>query len=129
MMLTTLLAILGMLISLLARRKQTTSNIEDNCDSANCDTVLRTPQAALFAGLPNTVLGIAWYSALLLWSAAGILISLPHWLDTIMILCAAVAAGVSVYLAGSLLFVLRQSCPLCYAAHAVNAAVLAAVIM
>ncbi len=125
MMLTTLLAILGLFISLLAWSKQSTSGTEDNCDTANCDAVLRSPQAALFAGLPNTVLGIAWYSVLLLWSASGNWINVPYWLDTMVILGAAVAAGVSVYLAGTLLFVLRQSCPLCYAAHAVNAAVLA----
>lgn len=128
MMIISILALLGLIVSVIALKKQQTNEAKHTCGGSGCDTVLQSRQAALFAGMPNTVLGIVWYTTVALWAVTGLLISVPSWLDTIMILGAAAALGVSLYLAGTLLFVLRQPCPLCYAAHAVNAAILLALL-
>ncbi len=124
MMLITALAMLGLAVSVLARKKQSSFGTDDSCDKAGCETVLLTSQAALFAGLPNTVLGIFWYAALALWSIAKIWMPPPQWLDTMMVLGAAATMGVSIYLMVTLFFLLRQSCSLCYTAHAINIVIL-----
>jgi uncharacterized membrane protein len=86
-------------------------------------SVVSTPRAKLFAGLPNALFGAFYYVALALvatiWSAPVLL-----WLA---LGAAACAAATSAYLAYSLLFVTKRSCPYCWSAHAVNWALLASV--
>lgn len=78
-------------------------------------SVVKTPRAHLF-GVPNSLVGSLYYLAVALavWFARG-----PA--AEIVILAAMLAAAVtSLYLAYSLLFVTRRSCPYCWTAHAVN---------
>jgi len=86
-------------------------------------SVVQTERAKLFFGAPNALIGIVYYSALgaVSWTTAA----------TLPLACAlaasAFAAATSVYLAYSLLFVTKRSCPYCWTSHAVNWGLLAAV--
>jgi uncharacterized membrane protein len=86
-------------------------------------SVVQTPRAKLFAGVPNALIGTLYYPA----------IALVSWIFPLRpllwcaIAAAAFAAATSVYLAYSLLFVTRRSCPYCWTAHVVNWALLASV--
>lgn len=91
-------------------------------DGATCARVVDTPEARFF-GLPNSVLGAAWY--LLVLAAAGQALatgSLPHCLP--LLLVAAFTVAFSAYLAWALLVRLRAPCPLCFLGHAVNVGLL-----
>lgn len=86
-------------------------------------SVVQTPRARLF-GPSNALFGAFYYVALPVgaWVGAG--------LHSVTILSACllltmVAALVSLYLAFSLLFVTRMSCPYCWTAHTVNWVLLA----
>jgi uncharacterized membrane protein len=124
MMFLPVLATAGLIVSIAALRRRVVVCISDAEGSTQCESVSRAPHAALFAGIPNTVVGMAWYFVLLLWSVVGMLLPLPSWSETLITLGAAASFGISVYLMIILLFVLRQACPLCYTAHAINAAIL-----
>jgi uncharacterized membrane protein len=78
-------------------------------------SVVKTPRADLF-GVPNSLLGTIYYPALALavWLVRG------SALEIAVMLVVLVAAGTSVVLAYSLLFVTRQSCPYCWTSHVVN---------
>ncbi|HLI97891.1 MAG TPA: vitamin K epoxide reductase family protein [Candidatus Baltobacteraceae bacterium] len=86
-------------------------------------SVVQTERASLFFGTPNSLIGLVYYTALAAvswWAHHTFLLALA-------LAAAAFAAATSLYLAYSLLFVTRRSCPYCWAAHAVNWALLAAV--
>jgi uncharacterized membrane protein len=79
-------------------------------------SVVKSPRAKLFGGVPNSILGLAYY--------AGLLATLPF-LDRpivrdLAIAAAVLAAGTSLYLAHSLLFKTRRACPYCWTSHVVN---------
>jgi uncharacterized membrane protein len=78
-------------------------------------SVVQTPRARLFA-VPNAAVGAAYY--LLLIAAVW----LGHGAPAAIAAClaASVAAGTSIYLAYSLLFVTKRACPYCWAGHVVN---------
>jgi uncharacterized membrane protein len=79
-------------------------------------SVVKSPRARLFAGLPNALFGILYYVAVIgvTWLAhARIYFILAE-------IAALLAAGTSVYLAYSLLFVTKKMCPYCWTAHAAN---------
>ena len=86
-------------------------------------SVVQTERARLFLGLPNSAIGMLYYCA----------VALVSWLtrDTAALAAvfgaAVLAACVSLYLAYSLLFVTRRSCPYCWAGHLVNWALLPAI--
>ncbi len=86
-------------------------------------SVVQTPRAKLFAGLPNALFGMVYYAALaaVSWPAVG--------RPVLMLALAASlgAAATSAYLAYSLLFITRRSCAFCWTAHFVNWALVAAV--
>lgn len=85
-------------------------------------SVVQTPRAKLFGGVPNALIGIVYYPALaaVSWSApAGAL-------RYAALAAAAFAAATSLYLAYSLLFVTKRSCSYCWTAHLTNWALLAA---
>ena len=86
-------------------------------------SVVQTERAALFFGTPNSLFGLLYYAALaaVTWSTQA---TLPL---ALALAATALAALTSVYLAYSLLFVTRRSCPYCWSAHVVNWALLAAV--
>jgi uncharacterized membrane protein len=79
-------------------------------------SVVQTPRARLFAGIPNALLGAAYYPALALaiWTVTGPPVAFA-------VLAAVTAAALtSVVLAYSLLFVTKMPCPYCWTSHAVN---------
>jgi len=79
-------------------------------------SVVQTPRARLFGGVPNAWIG-AWY-----YPALGVAIWLAADRSELLILfvAALTAAGVSVVLAYSLLFVTRMPCVYCWTSHIVN---------
>jgi uncharacterized membrane protein len=78
-------------------------------------SVVDTPRARLYGGVPNASLGIVYYLALAVaaWTLRG-----P--VTYLVFAATAFAAVTSLVLAYSLLFVTRRSCPYCWTAHAVN---------
>lgn len=86
-------------------------------------SVVQTQRATLYFGMPNSLIGLLYYAALaaVSWLAHGTV------LLALAVTAAAVAGGTSLYLAYSLLFVTKRSCPYCWTAHAVNWALLALV--
>lgn len=86
-------------------------------------SVVQTERATLFFGTPNSLFGLLYYAALaaVTWSTQA---TLPL---ALALAATALAALTSIYLAYSLLFVTRRSCPYCWSAHVVNLALLAAV--
>lgn len=79
-------------------------------------SIVQNPRAKLYGGVPNTVFGIGFYGALALvcW------LTLPPWAAVVTLVAVALAAGTSLFLSYTLLFVTRTTCPYCWTAHAVN---------
>jgi uncharacterized membrane protein len=79
-------------------------------------SVVQTPRARLFGGIPNATLGTIYYPAL----------GLAIWLASdrseflVLFVAALMAAGVSVVLAYSLLFVTKMPCMYCWTSHVIN---------
>jgi len=116
-------------------------------DGSSCVTVVQTPYARVFA-VPNSLLGLVYYLALLLW----ILGDMANWTATqlthfgfvgsvevsigamqlhfsglahpILLLASIGTVVLGFYLIYALHRILRINCPLCYTAHAINAALL-----
>lgn len=85
-----------------------------------CQSLLRRPEARLF-GLPNFVVGLFFYAAIII----GALIpagTIPF-LERGLVLASGGACSISVYLTYLLAARLRSACVLCFAAHAINAAI------
>jgi len=80
-------------------------------------SVVQTPYATLVPGVPNMVLGIAYYSA----AAAAAWLRLPG-LCTVAFGTSLLAVSASIYLAYRLQRTLKMPCPFCWGAHGVNAA-------
>ena len=79
-------------------------------------SVVQSPRARLYGGLPNAALGLAYYVAL----AVSVWLVRSRTGAAIVLAAVAFAAATSLLLAYSLLFVTRRSCPYCWTAHAVN---------
>ncbi len=79
-------------------------------------SVVKSPAARLFFGLPNSLFGIFFYIAIaiVIWFARGPVI----W--TLIFVAVAAAAITSLYLAYRLIFVSKTVCPYCWTSHAVN---------
>jgi len=83
-------------------------------------SVVKSPRAKLFGRIPNSEFGMAYYVAVVIvaWAVR----------NPILLACAEaaalLAAGTSAYLAYSLLFITKKSCPYCWTSHAVNFALL-----
>lgn len=86
-------------------------------------SVVQTERATLFFGVPNSAIGLVYYAGL----AAVSWLARETFLLELAVAAAAFAAATSVYLAYSLLYVTKRSCPYCFTAHAVNWALLASV--
>lgn len=78
-------------------------------------SVVKTPRAHLF-GVPNSLLGSLYYPAV---AVAVWLVRGPA-AEIVLLAAMLAAAATSLYLAYSLLYVTRRSCPYCWTAHAVN---------
>lgn len=96
-------------------------------EGSNCVAVVQTPYARVF-GVPNSLLGIALYLAVGGWGLAGG-IPAARWLIWALIGASALAVALGFYLIYALRRILRTGCPLCYAAHAINAALLVLLIL
>jgi uncharacterized membrane protein len=81
-------------------------------------SVVETPRARVVAGMPNSLLGLAYYAAVAL--SLPFLNAVPVW--RLAFTASIAAAALSAYLAYSLLFVTRMPCTYCWTSHAVNAA-------
>ncbi len=79
---------------------------------SSCMLVLETPRAKIF-GIPNSVFGILIYSYLILDS-----FFFPPQLALILL---ALATLRSIYLAYSLIFLVKIPCVLCFTSHVINA--------
>ena len=105
-------------------------------EGSNCVTVVQTPYARVL-GLPNSLLGMIYYLALLTW------LLLPrndvHCLEThylfvfltgkILVGFSGAAVLLGCYLVYALRRKLRINCPLCYAVHAMNLALLVLLVL
>ena len=79
-------------------------------------SVVQTPRAKLFGGIPNAAIGALYYPAL----GVGIWIAAAPWSLGLLLVAALLAAGTSVALARSLLVVTRMPCVYCWTSHVVN---------
>lgn len=89
-------------------------------EERTCATVVFTPSARVF-GPPNSLLGQAFYAALLAGAVAGRLADPLLW--PLYLAASLVTVGLGAYLSYALLFVLRVPCPLCFASHGINAVI------
>jgi uncharacterized membrane protein len=79
-------------------------------------SVVQTPRARALGGVPNAALGLTYYIVL---AVATLAFGVPGvWLAALS--ASLLAAGLSLYLAYSLLFVTRMPCLYCWTSHAVN---------
>jgi len=102
-------------------------------EGSSCVTVVQTPYARVF-GVPNSLLGIVYYLLLIAGAARNWACGIPGYLvlsHAAVAFCLAmlivVSAGTTLlgfYLIYSLRRKLHVDCPLCYTAHAINAALL-----
>jgi uncharacterized membrane protein len=98
-------------------------------EESACVTVLRTPYARVF-GVPNSLLGIAYYVSVLLlvargWASPLLDVQFASTYRVIFPAHALILPSLATVLLGFyLIFALRWKlgvdCPLCYAAHAIN---------
>ena len=79
-------------------------------------SVVQTPRARLFGGVPNALLGAAYYPGL----AIAIWVARSHLVLLLLLVPVLAAAATSVALAYSLLFVTRMPCMYCWTSHVVN---------
>ena len=93
---------------------------------ATCASIVFTPEARVF-GVPNSLLGQAYYASLLAGVPAGALDE--PWLRTAWLAASLVTVGMGLYLTWSLLFVTRVACVLCFTSHAINAVILGLLVL
>jgi uncharacterized membrane protein len=79
-------------------------------------SVVETPRARLFGGIPNAAFGIPYY----LLAGIGVWIQEPRALAFAVAFASVLAAATSVFLAYSLLYVTRMPCKYCWTSHAIN---------
>jgi len=105
------------------KMKPSTHLVAEFCrmDAGTCQTVFQAAEAKVF-GIPNSVLGIAYYAIIV--SAGVFRLATGEWPALPALLAISIAVVVfSLYLAWTLIFRMRVSCPLCFFAHAVNIAI------
>jgi uncharacterized membrane protein len=107
-------------------------------EGSSCVTVVQTPYARVF-GVPNSLLGIIYYVLLIVWGLGS---SWPDFwfvgwnrslvdfsLFDFLILASIITMGLGFYLIYALRRKLHVDCPLCYTAHAINAALLVLLVL
>ena len=107
-------------------------------EGSSCVTVVQTPYARVF-GVPNSLLGIIYYVLLIVWGLGS---SWPDfwfvgWNRSLvdfsffdfLILASIITMGLGFYLIYALRRKLHVDCPLCYTAHAINAALLVLLVL
>jgi uncharacterized membrane protein len=96
-------------------------------EGSSCVTVVRTPYARVF-GIPNSLLGILYYAALLVWigfvprhlSISGRIFRPFETVGLWLLGASLLTVMLGFYLVYALRRTLGVDCPLCYAAHAIN---------
>ncbi|MGO8789784.1 MAG: vitamin K epoxide reductase family protein [Terriglobia bacterium] len=95
-------------------------------EGSSCVTVVQTPYARVF-GVPNSLLGILYYMAVMLWlswpaSVLGVegYAHLFLSLTGALLLTSAATVVLGFYLVYALRRKLHVDCPLCYTAHVIN---------
>jgi uncharacterized membrane protein len=81
-----------------------------------CAKVVDTPRARVL-GMPNSLLGMLYYVALMALAVAG---TAPPWVELAYRLVAWGTVALGVFLTWSLLFITRVRCVLCFTSHALN---------
>ena len=79
-------------------------------------SVVQSPRARLYGGVPNAFLGVAYYPLL----AASVWVVRGWTLGVFILAAVALAAVTSAVLAFSLLYVTKRPCPYCWTAHTIN---------
>jgi len=105
-------------------------------EGSSCVTVVRTPYARVF-GIPNSLLGILYYAALLIWigfvprhmNFSGQAFRPFETLGLWLLGASLLTVMLGFYLVYALRRVLGVHCPLCYAAHALNVALFVLLIL
>ena len=107
-------------------------------EDSSCVTVVKTPYGRVF-GVPNSLLGIVYYAGTIAGAAEGWGFGVNwefHWAGRaipwglgVMTLAAAATVLLGIYLIYALRRKLHVHCPLCYTAHAINAALLVLLVM
>jgi len=105
-------------------------------EGSSCVTVVQTPYARVF-GVPNSLLGIPYYLALVGWTLGGDRLrstyihlgSLVLGSTDLLIAASGAAVLLGIYLIYALRRKLHVDCPLCYTAHAINATLLVLLIV
>lgn len=101
-------------------------------EGSSCVTVVRTPYGSVF-GVPNSLLGIIYYLLVIVWGMTTNRASFSFRLGMtffsitftdLLIAASAVTVGLGFYLIYALRRILHTDCPFCYAAHAINLALL-----
>ena len=98
-------------------------------EKRTCETVLSTRFARVF-GVPNSLLGVAYYTAVIVLLSTGWIDALGGIaiggvgleLSVIVVIVAWFTVLLGTFLAYSLFFIIRIPCPLCLAAHTINLA-------
>ena len=108
----TMLCGVGLYASVFMLRKGTAADRGELTERS----VVQTPRARLVGGVPNALLGAAYYPvlAIAIWFATN---RLALALVAVPVLA---AAAMSLVLAYSLLFVTRMPCVFCWTSHAIN---------
>ena len=99
-------------------------------EGSSCVTVVQTPYARVF-GVPNSLLGILYYVALIGWFflpnawlvVHGWTIPLARAALWLLLPVSAATVALGFYLVYALRRILHIDCPLCYTAHAINLAI------
>ena len=76
-----------------------------------CMRILDTPEAKVL-GVPNSVLGVLYYLAILLVPISSF--------ETLFLIASILSVGLGMYLVRALVARLKVHCPLCYTAHGIN---------
>jgi len=105
-------------------------------ERSSCVTVVKTPYARVF-GVPNSTLGIIYYLVIIWWAELGGPVGVQFDLGGYHLLrirgLLVVASILTVALGAYLVYALRRklgvNCPLCYAAHAINLALMVLLII
>jgi uncharacterized membrane protein len=96
-------------------------------EGSSCVAVVQAPYARVF-GLPNSLLGLVFYVAVAGWVLTGGIAG-ARWLAWALVAANAVAVTLGFYLIYALRRILHTDCPLCYTAHAINAALLVLLVL
>lgn len=108
----TILCGVGLYASLFMLRKATAAARGELVEPS----VVQTPRARLFGGVPNALFGAVYYPAL----AIAIWVTVSRFMLALLFVPVLIAAVTSVILAYSLLFVTRMPCMYCWTSHVVN---------